>query len=65
MRSIRLLFAIGAVGDGPACQRTLPEEAVVYTGNWQSKDYALQIFRNGYGCATPNGTALPFTWRDG
>jgi hypothetical protein len=49
MQYVRILSAIGLLVTALACQRTLPEEAVVYTGNWQSKDYALQIYRNGYG----------------
>lgn len=49
MRYFRFLFAAGLLMTALACQRELPEEALVYTGDWQSKDYALQIFRNGYG----------------
>ncbi len=49
MRYNRLLFAVGLLVTALACQRELPEEALSYTGDWQSRDYALQIFRNGYG----------------
>jgi hypothetical protein len=59
------VYAPGCVGRPWACQRELPGEALVYTGDWQSKDYALQIFRTATACATPNGTAYPFTWRTG
>ena len=49
MQHKRLLFATGLLVTALACQRELPEEALHYTGDWQSKDYALQIYRNGYG----------------
>jgi hypothetical protein len=49
MRYVRLLSVLGLLVTALACQRELPGEALVYTGDWQSKDYALQIFRNGYG----------------
>jgi hypothetical protein len=55
---VLLLMALG-------CQRELSDEELLYTGDWQSSDYALQIFQNGYGVCNSKkyGVTLHFEGR--
>lgn len=32
-----------------SCQRELAEDDLIFRGDWDSKNYALQIYSNGYG----------------
>ncbi len=49
MRKTFCLLAALLLVSLTACQKELAEEDLIYRGDWDSKNYAIQIYRNGYG----------------
>lgn len=44
-----------------ACQKELEEDDLIYRGDWDSKNYAIQIFRNGYGVVNSKKLGVSLT----
>lgn len=62
MNKYALLYAAGCFLLLTGCQRELDENDWVFSGDWESKHYALQIYRNGYGACNSRKWIVPVTY---